>query len=221
MKTYAYALFALVIAAVMVSTGAAWTVMGAGTSRAWDRDQNANHDQNDTHGHNETDNDQGESHDNETNDNETHENETFVLDIAGGGGWFTAKSVRNVSFKDTFGMFLDGMPGHFNNSSLVFHAREIDVTVHAMVFNTVTFDNSTVPGHHTAHATGTAVGGGLVWTFRLQVTDMGKGMSDLFFLSVTNGTSTVTWQTTGLGGGNIWVEPLVDMDAMEEQGDQV
>ncbi len=213
MRTRTYALFALVIAAVMVSTGAAWSVMSTDLSRALNGSDD--HDQDGSHGHNDTDNETGD------HDLELNQTTRFLLDRAGGGGWFMANNASNVSSKDTFGFELDGTTGHFNNSSMVFQARNVGMTVHMRLWNTIAFDNVTVPGAHTAHATGMAVGGGKNWSFRLQLSDVGKGMDDKFLLVLTNGTMTLTFQSTGLGGGNIEVEPLIDTDAMEASGEQV
>jgi hypothetical protein len=103
---------------------------------------------------------------------------------------------------------------------MVFQARDVGMTIHATSFTTIAFDQFASPGNHTAHSTGTAVAGGKNWTFRLQITDVGKGTSDLFLLILKSGNMTLTWQTSGLGGGNISVQPLVDADAMEDTGDQ-
>ncbi len=155
---------------------------------------------------------------NDSDQNETNETRNMTM-TAGGGGWFMVNNTAGMVFKDTFGFFLDGKVGSANNSSLVFQARDVGATIHAIEFEKVTLDNSTVAGHWTAIATGMARAAGQNWSFRLQVTDMGAGSKDLFNLTVMNATVKMTWMTAGLGGGNITVgsgEPASDHDDEQE-----
>lgn len=161
--------------------------------------------------------------DDEQNENENH----MMANVSGGGGWFMVKNATGAMFKDTFGFFLNANQGEFNNSSLVFQARDVHVTIHAVEFDSIVLDNTTVSGHWTATASGKAIGGGLLWSFSLRVTDMGKGNVDRFDLMVQNGTQMLMWDTNGLGGGNISVMPfgaedleVGDHEDQEDQGEQ-
>jgi len=190
-----YALFALVVAAVVVSSGAVVAMGHIGILSKHDNSQNPAND-----------------HDNETSeDNNT----------AGGGGWFMVNNSVGIPIKDTFGFSLNANPGMFNNSSLVFHARELGLTIHAVEFDNVSLNNATVAGHWTAMATGKAVAAGTNWSFTLQVTDIGKGNVDKFSLTLKNDTMTLTWQTNGLGGGNISVmSGELEQDDLNEYHEQ-
>jgi len=154
---------------------------------------------------------------NDADQNQTNETQNMTM-TAGGGGWFKIKNSDGMIFKDTFGFFLNGNAGMANNSSLVFQARDVGATIHAVEFDNVTLDNTTVSGHWTAIATGMARAAGQNWSFRLQVTDMGAGSNDLFNLTVKNATVTMTWMTVGLGGGNITVgAEMSDSDHDDEE----
>ena len=158
---------------------------------------------------------------------EQNENEIVMMNVSAGGGWFMVQNSTGAMFKDTFGLFLNANGGKFNNSSFVFQARDVHMTIHAVEFDWIRLDNTTAPGHWTAKAMGKAVGGGLLWSFFLRVTDEGKGSVDNFDLMVENGTQMLMWATNGLGGGNITVMPFGaedvetgELEDQEEQGDQ-
>ncbi len=195
MKYFAYALMGVLLIAALASGGAISLMAGThqGTSLG--------------HGH-------GDDDQNETNDMNETQNMTMA---AGGGGWFIVKNPAGMMFKDTFGFSLNGSAGGANNSSLVFQARDIGATIHAIGFDNITLDNTTVAGFWTAIATGTARAAGQNWSFRLQVTDMGAGSKDLFNLTVKNATMTLTWMTAGLGGGNITVGAGLPASCHEDQ----
>lgn len=198
MRFFAYGLLALLIAAAMATGGTVLTM------------EQGNH-----HGANNGQNDQ-----NDADHNETHNASSAMT--AAGGGWFIVKNSTGAMFKDTFGFFLNANPGMFNNSSLVFHARDAGATVHAIQFDSVALDNTTVAGHWTAKAAGMATGAGKLWSFHLQVTDMGDRSTDRFMLMVMNGTTVLTWQTSGLGGGNISIpandQNCEDQDEEDDSG---
>jgi len=125
--------------------------------------------------------------------------------VAGGGGWFIVKK-NNVNYKDNFGMCLDNET--LDNSSLVFHARELGLTLHAYEFSDVSVEDDDGDGNWSAHASGQAWSKGADWNFTLKVTDFGKGKMDTFMLEIEqvgDPNMVLTWSANGLGGGNIWV----------------
>lgn len=128
---------------------------------------------------------------------------------AGGGGWFYVQAM-NIQYKDGFALYLDA--DDYSMSSMQFRAREIPTRVVAYEFSKVSIEDNDMDGYWTAHAWGKAWGAGMDWDFHLKVTDMGKGKMDLFWLQVTlvdDPETVLTWETTGLGGGNIWISPMM------------
>lgn len=134
----------------------------------------------------------------------------YMEDTAGGGGWFYVEGDMGTMYKDSFGMYLDA--NDYSMSSLVFKAREVPAKVQAYEFSQVMIEDNDMDGYWTAHAWGKAWGAGMDWDFHLKVTDMGKGSMDIFWLEVTlvdDPDVKLSWTADGLGGGNIWVYPMM------------
>jgi len=129
---------------------------------------------------------------------------------AGGGGWFYVQGPNEMQYKDGFSLYLNA--DEFSMSWMQFRAREIPTMVVAYEFSEVSIEDNDMDGYWTAHAWGKAWGAGMDWHFHLKVTDMGKGKMDQFWLQVTlvdDPGTVLTWETMGLGGGNIWVLPMM------------
>ncbi len=143
---------------------------------------------------------------------ETNVNGTL---LAGGGGWHAIRMNGKV-FKDTFGIFIDGDDGNWSNSSFVFQARDQGVTIHALNFTNIVFDNKTVANMTYVHAWGWASYDKTegFW-FHLVMMDNGTRANDTLDLALYKDTNTnwtmdetsplLHWIFNGLDGGNLWV----------------
>lgn len=155
-------------------------------------------------------------------DNETAEHQSEAAPVIAGGGWFDVK-VGNMTFKDTFGLFISGNASFMNASSFVLQGRDLSTRIQSVNFTEVTFSND----NKTVDAVGwcTANGSTGYW-FRITATDMGNRSADVLHLWVykdsnknwmmDEATPTWHWLVNGLGGGQIsaggFEEPSDDMD---------
>ena len=115
---------------------------------------------------------------------------------AGGGGWFKYNGA-----KDTFGFYLNS--SDIAMSEFVLHARDAGVTVHAIEFNSITFNYDADLGIGGAEAYGTANVSGVVATLHLIVEDNGPRSMDRLMVELSGDYSGL-WDITGIGG-QIWV----------------
>ena len=126
---------------------------------------------------------------------------------AGGGGWFMYEGEDGMMYKDNFGFCLN--PDNYSDSAFNLNAREMDVKVKAYQFDNMEFTYDDHNEKWTAEAWGWAYGAGLEWEFHLLVTDNGHRSMDYLWFEVTTEVDdeevTLTWEVTGLGGGQIWV----------------
>jgi len=116
---------------------------------------------------------------------------------AGGGGWFI-----NDGAKDTFGFYLNS--SDISMSEFVLQARDLGVKVQAYQFDNVAFAYDADLATGSAEAWGRAWVGGVDASFHLIVEDNGHRSMDRLMVEVTTDV-TMTWDVTGLGGGQIWV----------------
>lgn len=116
---------------------------------------------------------------------------------AGGGGWWKSDGAKN-----TFGCYLNA--SDIAMSEFVLQARDEGVTVHAYQFDDIVFNYDADLGTGSAEAWGYAWVDGFDVSFHLILEDNGHRSMDRLMLELT-GDYGMTWDKTGLGGGQIWV----------------